>query len=200
MYKVHQLVVGVIVSAAGVCLLANSANAQFNRPGQAKSIKGNILTAYAPCTAPDTTTADGLPACSTPVRSDPTCGFGLLNGQPHGKGQVQVKTVPGRGWSVKLKLLGLEPACEGHQMTFRLSYRTTAKTCGGTFCTAADQTVTVSSCTVERSVCKINVPHGVPATNLLDINAEGTTELFDFHVLHNGVRAFDIGVVSAPLF
>jgi hypothetical protein len=198
MCRMPQVIVRIVVAAAGVGFLATSAGAQ-NEPAQAKSIKGSVLTAYEPCTAADTTTADGFPACSTPVRSNPGCGFAPHNGQPHGKGQVQVKTVAGRGWSVKLHVLGLEAACEGEQLDLVVSYRTTARACGDAFCTGVDRSATLASCTVERGSCKTNVPSGTPTLNQADINAASGSELRDLVVTNNGLRTFVIGIVSAGL-
>lgn len=198
MYRMTRRSVGGILALVGcVGLLTSAAFADHNEPKVAKSIKGNVVTAYEPCTAPDTITDSdkgSLLACSVPVRSDPTCGFGTLNGLPKGKGQLQLKSLDDRGWSIKLKLLGLEqPACDGETMTFVVTYRATAHNCGGMACTAADQTVELAHCTVERGVCKINVPtHPL----LYDLRAPGGTEVLRFSVTHNSLRAFEIGMLS----
>ena len=197
---VYKTFGGIVALVAAVVLLTSPAVADHNVPKAAKAIKGSIVTAYEPCTAPDTTTDSdkgSLPAC-TPVRSD-SCGFSTINGEPRGKGQLQIKSLDDRGWSVKLKLLGLdqEAACEGQTMTFVVTYRPTAHNCVDAACTAVDQTVSLASCIVARGVCKINAPvHVLP-----DILAPGVDELLGFSVIHQqtGNRAFNIGVMSRDM-
>jgi hypothetical protein len=190
----HRIAQGVLVTVVAVGLSTPiTSTAAQNEPKTAKTFKGSIVVAYEPCTSPDTVTDAATQACSTPVRSDPACGFGTSNGLPKGKGQLLIKSKDLQGWLVKLKLLNVEDACDGQQMHFDVTYRSTGHNCGGSDCTAVNQTATIADCTVERGVCKINVP----VTNLPpDIINSGGTELVDMYVRHGSLRAFDVGLLS----
>ena len=78
------------LSRAVACALALAltavAWATHDEPGKGGSAKAALVTAYEPCTAPNTTTSGLAPfaACSPPVRSDPECGFNSAVGtHPH---------------------------------------------------------------------------------------------------------------------
>src|SRR5262245_58988364 len=81
----QRTIVGLAAIALGLGLAAGSAHAQFNTPFKGKQFKGNLMTAYTACTAPDTTTDDAVPACTAFVRSDSNCGYG------GGQGKIQLK-------------------------------------------------------------------------------------------------------------
>ena len=144
----RTIVNGIMVTATGIGLLAGVAPADHNEPFKAKAVKVNLVTAYEPCTSPNTMTDDNIQACAPPVRSDPLCSFS------GGQGSVQIKTIDQRGFQIKLKVKGLEEACDGATLTFLASARNTSHNCAGIPCTAVDQpSVSLGTCTVQRGVC-----------------------------------------------
>src|SRR5262245_27503188 len=78
--KSRTIICGVVCVAIGG--FAGVGWATHDEPGRGKAIRGSMVTSYLPCTNPNTVTEGGLPqpACSPPVRSDPVCGFGALDG------------------------------------------------------------------------------------------------------------------------
>jgi hypothetical protein len=137
-------------------LFVSIALGQANPPVKsgASSVKLALVTAYAPCTAPDIT-HNGGPAC-TPSRLDTICGFG-----PEGRGSYMIKKIRTAHPSMiaNVKLTGLDPACEGLQLCHETSMRTTqgdTHACSGpTGCTLEDPTPSGHCCTVEDGKCTI---------------------------------------------
>ena len=131
-----------LTAAAGVAILAfgaSAAHAQFNFPKKANKFQATMVTAYAPCAAPnDTTTgALGLPACHPAVRNDTVCGFDVSNpAKPLGQGQLQA-TVAGAGAKLdiklQVKLQGLDAGCIGQTLCIAPFLRASS-----TGCTSAD--------------------------------------------------------------
>ncbi len=180
----QRTIVGLAAIALGLCLAAGSAHAQFNTPFKGKQFKGNLMTAYNPCTAPDTTTDDSVAACSTFTRSDSNCGYG------GGQGKIQLKTQTVGNYDARLKLVTLDAGCEGKTLTFHAVVRRTGRYCAGNICQVQDQDFQFGSCVVMRGVCKFGgqfVWPGGPGT--------GNTEFQDMYVKDGANRAFDIGLV-----
>ncbi len=119
-------------------------------PDKAKAIKAELTQGYLQCTAPDTTTAGGLPACAEQEEIDPACVFA------GGDGKLSA-TISKSDIKVAASLKGL--ACEGQTLAAYFNIRTTSDDCptAGGHCTAEDQEITVGSCVVTDGKCKIKV-------------------------------------------
>ena len=137
-------------AVVAVVMLSGAVAASHNEPARAKTFKGSFVTAYEPCTDPDTTTADGLPAC-TAVRSNPDCGFG-----PRGSGTfnaVARADVVG----VAITLYGLETGCENHTLQALVDLSFTGDACvNGEPCTTATGPRTLTAgCQVIAGKCRM---------------------------------------------
>jgi hypothetical protein len=146
--------------------------------------------AYEPCTAPDTTTDDyNFAACSAPVRSDPTCGFG-----PSGKGRFILRTST-HNIKVGFKLSGLDAGCEGSGMAVVIRWRLTSDACAGTSCTVFEGFETSwYGCTVTGGKCVLPAS-GTPFTFLPEGALTGA-EVKNVEIVRDGTfRPFRIGVV-----
>jgi len=144
----------------GMLLLAVEAGATHDEPGKGKSARASLVTAYEPCTSPNTTTS-GLtpwPACSPPVRSDPVCGFGNLP-VTIANGRAKAKTRP---FDVEFAFAakGLPLSCEGLTLCGVVSIRVSTDRCVDSPCTLQDLinvtgTEATSCCVVQRGVCSV---------------------------------------------
>jgi hypothetical protein len=181
----HRIIFGLAAIALGLSLAAPSAHAQYNTPFKGKQFKVNLMTTYEPCTAPDTTTDDGFPACTTIVRTDTTCGWG------GGQGKIQLKTQTVGNYGARLKLTSLDAACEGETLQFIANVRRTGHYCSGNVCTIQDQQYQFGSCIVQHRLCKVSGIFVWPGGQ-----GNGNTELKDIWVMHNGLRVFDMGLVE----
>jgi hypothetical protein len=167
-------------------LVASSAFGLHNQPFKGKSFKINVVTAYEPCTAPDTLTNDGQPACSVPVRSDPGCGFG------GGQGKIQLKSLTVGNTGFRVKLNGLDPPCENQVINFVISFRKTGHHCNGASCTMVDVIDhPFSACSVINGVCKDNGALFLPGG--ADI---GQIEIIEVRGERLGNRTFATGVIT----
>jgi hypothetical protein len=141
--------------------VAPSAHATHANPGaKAKKVIADLVVAYEPCTAPDTVTdGSAFPACATPVRSDPLCGFGA-----NGKGQLKIKA-SGTRLRIGFKLTGLDVPCEGEIMGVVFRWRVTGHQCGGAACTVDETTYMpgYGGCTVTGGVCVLTSTGDLPA-------------------------------------
>ncbi len=180
----QRTITGLVAIALGLTVLATTAHAQFNTPFKGKQFKGNLMTTYEPCTAPNTMTDDSVPACTTVVRTDPNCGYG------GGQGKIQLKAQTVGNYDARLKLVTLDAGCEGKTLSFVAVVRRSGRYCGGTICTAQDTTFQFGQCVVSRGVCKFGGQFtwpGGPGT--------GNTEFKDIYVTDGPLRVFDIGLV-----
>ena len=169
-----------LFSKAVVCVLAlgaTAAQATHDEPGKGRSAKAALVTAYQPCTAPNTTTSGLAPfdACSPPVRSDPECGFGA-EVVSSASGHVKAKS---RNFDVDLTFIakGLDYGCEGLMLCGVATVRVTTDRCVMSPCTVdlVDIPITQpdSCCRVTHGTCQLRT----------SIN----TEIFD--ALRYGERA-----------
>jgi hypothetical protein len=143
-----------------VILLAVKAGFAFeahDEPPRARAFSGGLITAYEPCTAPNTLTqgTSAVPACSPPERSDPVCGFGNVVDSP-GKGKVRAEIRQGEV-SMSTSALGLTSGCEGHRLCGVVVLRVTTSRCNAQPCTTQDielvNTDPDSCCTVSGGRC-----------------------------------------------
>jgi hypothetical protein len=192
-YVMSKIVNSVLVAAIAIGVTAGAALAQYNEPNVAKAVKGSIVTAYQPCTTPNTTTSNATPAC-TVVRNDPICGFAGL-----GHGLMFLKSKGTTGWAVKIVLLGLEDACKNQTLHFYATLRTTTNDCAQSPCTVDTPNVDLGSCIVTHTgKCGISTP--VFATPAL-ITKAGGSEVTDLHAVRTTgtgapATSFTYGIVT----
>lgn len=174
------------MTAALGLLVASQAMALHNQPDKGKNFKVNLMTAYEPCTSPDTVTDDAVPACSTLQRSDPTCGF------VGGQGKVQLKSLTVGNQAYRIKMNGLDVACSGQTLNFFISYRKTGHLCAGTACTTEDVVAhPLGSCSVsDNGVCKVNGSLFLPGG--ADV---GQIEILEVWAERLGLRSFNTGLI-----
>lgn len=186
---------GIVALAAGLAL-ASSAFATHNEPSKAKSIKGEFVTAYDACTAPNTITTFGLAACDPPTRSSP-CSFGSKGS---GKWKLSVAGNAGPPDTSDLKIAasfsGLE-ACEGLSIALAAEVRVTADDCSGSACTSnfPPSMPLGASCTVVGGKC---IAKGAITSILPGLFSGGKTTgitILGIHADTFGGRAFDAGIL-----
>lgn len=107
-----------------------------DEPKRAKSVKAALVTAYEPCTNPNTVIDGpaGFPACSPPVRSDPECGF---QGPFFKAGYAKASgvTTPLGDFRLSYVAKGLNPGCEGQRLCAVAQARVTTDRCVQKPCT-----------------------------------------------------------------
>jgi hypothetical protein len=120
-----------------------------DEPPRGRAFVGGVVTAYEPCTSPNTKTQGISPvsACSPPRRSDPVCGFGTLPGSP-GKGKLKADVRRGE-IELKTSLSGLTFGCEGERLCGVVTVRVTTHRCNTQPCT----TVNVELVNEDPSAC-----------------------------------------------
>jgi hypothetical protein len=183
----HRTLTSAALAAVVGLLAASPALAVHNQPFKGKNFKVNLMTAYNPCTTPNTTTDDGVPACSTLDRSDPVCGF------DGGQGKVQIKSLTVGNQAFRIKLNGLnETFCSGQTLNFFISYRKTGHLCAGTACTTEDVVAhPLGSCSVsDNGVCKANGALFLPGG--ADV---GQIEILEVWAERLGLRSFNTGLI-----
>jgi hypothetical protein len=155
----------IVLQTTAVCavaLCAGLARANHSEPGKGRSVKMPLVTAYAPCTAPNTATAGAnpVPACTPPVRNDPYCSFDLPDLQ-NGSGKASAVSLSNGDIQLKLSARGLGLGCEGHTLCGAISIRATTDRCqAGTACTVIDlinyaATPPTGCCVVTSGTCKL---------------------------------------------
>jgi len=135
----------VIVAAVSIVLLgspltrpANAlASGSHDEPKRAKSVKAALITAYEPCTLPNTVTQGSsltIPACSPPARSDPECGF---QGAFFTAGYAKASgvTTPIGDFRLSYVAKNLNPGCEGRKLCAVAEVRVTTDQCQMKPCT-----------------------------------------------------------------
>lgn len=182
----RRFVIALVVCLAGSTLALMPADALVNQPDKGKNFKINLMTAYEPCTVPNAMTDDGFDACTPPVRSNPTCGF------DGGLGKVQLKALTVGNTDFRLKLNGLESACDGATLNFFISFRKTGVHCGIAECTMADVVGhPLGSCSVNNGICKANGQQFLPG------GADpGQYQILEVYVEQNGARTFTSGLLT----
>jgi len=184
------------VAVVAIGLTAGAAFAQSGEAGIGKTFKVTLVTAYQPCTAPNTTTSDNTPAC-TAVRSDPGCRF--VQG---GHGLMYVRSLGSKGWAVKTSFLGLDNSCRGQTLHFYATLRTSMGTeCTGSACTVDTPNVDLGSCVVdvEKAKCIVNTPLFTTPTL---ITKYGGSEITDVKVIRatgagSPATSFRYGIVTS---
>src|SRR5262245_5278912 len=157
----NVFVCGALAAALGATLLAAPARAH-DEPKRAKSVKAALITAYEPCTNPNTVTqgsALSIPACSPPVRSDPECGF---QGPFFKAGYAKASgaTTPIGDFRLSYVAKSLNPGCEGQRLCAVAQVRVTTDRCQQAPCTFDLPQWYVDSvtgcCTVTGGECRVS--------------------------------------------
>jgi len=166
-------------------------------PAKARLVKVDLVTAYAPCTNPDTRSGTPgtpgaptrWPACSAAVRTDPICGFGAT-----GRGTAELR-INGSNVGVKLKLKGLSAGCEGQYLGVVFGWQVTTDDCGGAACTLQQITPGYGGgCLVKRGGCVMNFPPTEPPS-FLATGVRANIEVTDFYVARGDIKTFRMGVL-----
>jgi hypothetical protein len=143
------IALGVVATLAGASVLGGVASAMTT----AKSVKGDLLQTYAPCSAPTTMSNSGYNACLAPTVNDQVCKFG-----PRGKGTVKLVALQG-----DVKVLGvarsIDVGCEGQTLRLVMSAQITSDDCPpgaipAQTCTLVDLVdYNLGTCTVSNGAC-----------------------------------------------
>ena len=146
-----------VILALALALLAASPAPAFVLPKSAKTLKGEFVTAHVPCTinnvatnGPFSSAACGAPG-PLPLPDNPSCSFG-----PKGSGKWSL-TVSRSDIKAKVRMTGLDPACEGHDLQLSLLLRiTTDDSPIGDVTTVDRSEIEFGSCIVAAGQCKIS--------------------------------------------
>ena len=148
------------VVLAATLVVAGTASANHDEPKRAKTIKAPLVTAYQPCTNPNTVTtgSPALPACYPAVRMDELCGFTnatYLSG--HGKAAGGARA--NGDFEIRIIAKGLNTGCEGRTLCGIVRVRATTHRCSLGTCTVSDLDFQGSSptacCIVQSGYCKV---------------------------------------------
>jgi hypothetical protein len=188
-----RTVLTLLVTATWLGTAAPARATHANPGSKSKKITADLVVAYEACAAPDTTTdGSGFAACSTIVRSDPSCGYG-----PSGKGKLKITSSTSRAQvKVGFKLTGLDAGCEGSVMGVLFHWRVTGDLCSGASCTV-DETSYMpgyGACTVTAGACTLSATSDLPA-----LPADGRTgvELIGAEIVRDGtITSFRPGFFS----
>jgi hypothetical protein len=154
-------------------------------PDKAKSIKAELTQGYLQCTAPDTVTTGGLPACAEQEEIDPACVFA------GGDGKLSA-TINKSDIKVAASLKGI--ACEGETLAAYFTIRTTSDDCptAGGHCTAQDQELTVGSCVVTKGKCTIKATVSSGYTP----GAGAASQILGCGISRGGLKTFSCGILN----
>ena len=174
---------GIALAGLMVAVVPELAKATHDEPGRGKALKGSMVTAYEPCTNPNTMTEGGLPqpACAPPVRSDPVCGFGALFGQV---GMAKAKAMVHDG-DIELSVgaSGLGNGCEGQRLCGVVRVRVTTHRCPAELspCTTSDIELTNQSdtacCRVFNGSCRLKTSINTEVFDALRLGQRAGVEL-----------------------
>jgi hypothetical protein len=154
----RSLLVAALVAAAVV----RATWAFHDEPRRARTFKATLVTAYVPCTSPNTVTTGvpALPACYPAVRSDPVCGFQSANFLDAGFGRASGKSRTSGDIQVIVSAKGLAQGCEGQTLCGLVTVRATTHRCAQGPCTVPDVTFTGSTptacCVVTNGNCYVS--------------------------------------------
>jgi hypothetical protein len=153
----RRAVFSIMGAVAGVSLLVGLAFADHNEPQSARRLQAELVTAYAPCTSPNTVTDDpgfpGFPACTPALREDPQCGFGST-----GSAEVTFQFRRDGEITATAAAAGLDMGCTGEQLNLFLEFQGTSDACSGGPCTLVStaQTQFVGCIVTPEGVCRIS--------------------------------------------
>lgn len=165
---------------------AGPAGATHDAPRRAKTIKAPLVTAYVPCTNPNTQTLGfpALPACYPAERMDPLCGFVSESTGLAGFGKAAAKSRPNGDFKIDITAKGLSNGCEGQTLCGIVRVRATTHRCVEGACTVADMDFTspspTSCCTVVAGVCTVSTTINSEVLGTLVIGDRTGFEVFGF--------------------
>lgn len=168
-----------------VIALAASAGAYHDEPRRAKALKAPLVTAYQPCTSPNTQTLGfpALPACHPAVRMDSLCGF-TSQSTLSGYGKAAAKSKPNGDFAVSISAKGLSAGCEGQTLCGVVRVRATTHRCAEGPCTVADLDFTSTSptacCTVLSGVCVVQTTINSEVLGTLIVGDRTGLEVYGF--------------------
>ncbi|MBM4245444.1 MAG: hypothetical protein FJ148_16810 [Deltaproteobacteria bacterium] len=144
--------------ALGLALLTAAPASAFTVPKSAKTLKGEFVTAHAPCTVhnvatigPFSSVACGAPGPLPAPADGSRCFFG-----PKGNGKWSL-TVSRSDIKVKVRMTGLDPVCEGDNLQLSLMLRITTDDSPIGDVTTVDRTeIEFGSCFVAEGRCDIS--------------------------------------------
>lgn len=157
-----------------------------NEPSRARTLKAQLVQAHAPCTAPNTATSGGFPACTPEIQIDPTCRFG-----DKGSGTLTA-AVKGSALAAKAVLKGLDAGCNGRTLTAVVSLRATTDDCPFATCTAEMTDLPLGTCTVTRGKCAVK---GTVGPGVFTGNNETGVEVLGCGIKNGTVRTFSCGLL-----
>jgi hypothetical protein len=166
-------------------LVAARAGAFHDEPERAKSFKAALVTAYQPCTAPNTQTTGfpALPACYPAVRVDPLCGF-TSQSVTTGFGKASGKSKPNGDFAIYVTAKGLNGGCEGQTLCGIVRVRATTHRCAPGPCTVADLDFSGASptacCTVASGNCTVSTTINSEVLGTLIVGDRTGIEVFGF--------------------
>ena len=157
--------------------------ATHDEPGRGRTVKMPLVTAYAPCTAPNTLTAglNGIPACQPAQRIDAQCGF-----QPpdmlHASGKVSAVSLP--SGDIELRVIAKGLLCEGYTLCGALNFRASTDRCvDGPSCTVVDlnyvaEAGTNGCCIVSGGACRVKTTVNSLRFDTINVGDRAGVELY----------------------
>jgi hypothetical protein len=180
----RRSVVRALVAVAVV--YASQAGAFHDEPRRAKTIKAPLVTAYVPCTNPNTQTLGFVPlsACYPAQRMDPLCGFANPATNLSGYGKASGKARPNGDFKIDISAKGLNGGCEGQTLCGNVRVRATTHRCDEGPCTVVDFDFSVPSptscCTVLSGVCNVSTTINSEVLGTLVVGDRTAFEVFGF--------------------
>jgi hypothetical protein len=171
--------------ALGVLALAATASAFHDEPRRAKALKAPLVTAYEPCTSPNTQTLGfpPLPACYPAQRSDELCGFASSNFLS-GYAKASGKARPNGDFKIDITAKGLNLGCEGQTLCGIVRVRATTHRCAAGPCTVSDMdfasTSPTACCTVVSGVCVVSTTINSEVLGTLLVGDRTAFEVYGF--------------------
>jgi len=170
---------------AALVVVAARADAFHDEPRRAKTVKAPLVTAYQPCTSPNTQTLGfpALPACYPAQRMDDLCGFTSAT-TLSGYGKASGKSKPNGDFAISISAKNLNTGCEGQRLCGIVRVRPTTHRCSQGPCTVMDMDFTGSSptacCTVVSGVCIVQTTINSEILGTLVVGDRTGVEVFGF--------------------
>jgi hypothetical protein len=170
-----------------VPVIASRAGAFHDEPRRAKTLKAPLVTAYAPCTNPNTETLGfpALRACYPAQRMDSLCGFVSETTHLAGYGKASGKARPNGDFRVEISAKGLSNGCEGQTLCGIVRVRATTHRCAEGPCTVEDMdfmvpTSPTACCTVVAGQCQVSTTINSEVLGTLVVGDRTGFEVYGF--------------------
>jgi hypothetical protein len=189
----------VLVALAVLAGIGVAGRAAFAVVVTAKIMKVDVTTAYAPCTASNTSSNSGFNACLSPQLADPLCKFTV-----RGKGKVRLIALHDNV-NVFGIVSGIEPGCEGQTLNLISSFRVSIDDCPpatspSQSCTLVDFVdYPLGTCTVQNGICQVLTTLNTAAPGLVGLEKHAGIELMGCGFKRTSgtslpARTFDCGI------